>query len=46
MAKQSGSTPSIGLFGFPTENTHGFEIAHLGGMVNCLKMTAAYAYDA
>ena len=45
MAKRAGASPSIGLFGFPTENTHGYEIAHLGGIMNCLEMVAAYAYD-
>ncbi len=46
MSKRAGAAPSIGLFGFPTENTHGYEIAHLGGIANCLEVVAAYAYDA
>ena len=46
MSKKAGAAPSIGLFGFPTENTHGYEIAHLGGIANCLELAAAYAYDA
>jgi putative aminopeptidase FrvX len=46
MSKKAGAAPSIGLIGFPTENTHGYEIAHLGGMANCLEIVGAYAYDA
>lgn len=46
MARKAGAAPSIGLFGFATENTHGYEVAHLGGIANCLEVVAAYAYDA
>jgi putative aminopeptidase FrvX len=28
--------------GFPTENTHGYEIGHLGAMENCVKLLQAY----
>lgn len=47
-----GSDASIGMkFGhiargaclaFPTQNTHGYEITHLGAIVNCLKVLDAY----
>ena len=27
---------------FPTQNTHGYEIAHLGAIANCIEILAAY----
>jgi putative aminopeptidase FrvX len=27
---------------FPTQNTHGYEIAHLGAIDNCLKILESY----
>lgn len=28
--------------GFPTQNTHGYEIAHLGAIANCIEILATY----
>jgi putative aminopeptidase FrvX len=40
---KSGLAPSAAVIGFPTENTHGFEVAHLGAVVNCARVTAEFA---
>jgi putative aminopeptidase FrvX len=47
-----GSDASIGMkfghiakgacLGFPTQNTHGYEIAHLGAIAHCLEILVAY----
>ncbi|MBC7288530.1 MAG: M20/M25/M40 family metallo-hydrolase [Armatimonadetes bacterium] len=37
---QRGLVSTGALLGFPTENTHGFEVAHLGGLVNCARVVA------
>jgi putative aminopeptidase FrvX len=39
---KTGSTPQIGMLGFPTDNTHGFEVCLPAGMANCAKLLAAY----
>ena len=36
-----GAVSRGALLGFATENTHGFEVAHLGGIVNCARVIAA-----
>ncbi len=38
---QRGAVPRGALLGFATENTHGFEVAHLGGIANCARVIAA-----
>jgi putative aminopeptidase FrvX len=45
MSKQAGASSSISLFGFPNENTHGYEIAHRGDIMYCLETVSATAYD-
>ena len=38
---QRGAVSRGALIGFATENTHGFEVAHLGGIVNCARVIAS-----
>ena len=42
-AAKIGLAGRAGCVGFATENTHGFELGHLGGMVNCARMLAEFA---
>lgn len=42
IAMKNGHVPSAACLGFPTQNTHGYEIAHLGAMVNCVELLHAY----
>lgn len=37
-----GCVPQAACIGYPTENTHGFEIAHIEGMENTAKLLAEY----
>lgn len=39
---KSGSAAQIGMFGFPTDNTHGFEICLPEGLTNCAELLSAY----
>jgi putative aminopeptidase FrvX len=41
-ARQTGSAARVGLFAFPAENTHGYEVAHLGGVANLLHLVEAF----
>ena len=45
IARALGAAPRIGLFGFPAENTHGYEMAHLGGLANTLALAEAFVRD-
>lgn len=38
IAMKSGHVPRAACLGFPTLNTHGYEIAHLGAITNCIKV--------
>lgn len=38
-----GYAGRAGCIGFATENTHGYELGHLGGMESCAKLLAALA---
>lgn len=40
---KTGLVPYAAVLGFPTEYTHGFEVAHVGGVVNCARATAEFA---
>ena len=40
-----GLTGKAACVGFPTENTHGYEIAHIGGMENLAKLLLAFLLD-
>jgi putative aminopeptidase FrvX len=41
-AAKHGLAGKSALIGFATENTHGCEIAHLDGLVNCAELVASY----
>jgi putative aminopeptidase FrvX len=45
LARKAGSVPRAALIGFPGDNTHGYEIAHLGALANCLTLTEALVRD-
>ncbi|MCD6352269.1 MAG: M20/M25/M40 family metallo-hydrolase [Armatimonadetes bacterium] len=38
-----GLASRVALVGFPTENTHGYEVAHLGAIANCGRVAAEFA---
>lgn len=40
---RSGLAPRAAIVGFPTENTHGYEVAHLAGIANCARVAAQFA---
>jgi putative aminopeptidase FrvX len=42
IAMKFGHVPQAACLGFPTENTHGYEIAHLGAIANCIRLLHAY----
>ncbi|AFY70713.1 peptidase M42 family protein [Thalassoporum mexicanum PCC 7367] len=42
IAMKFGHVPRAACLGFPTENTHGYEIAHLGAIANCIRLLYAY----
>jgi putative aminopeptidase FrvX len=42
IAMKFGHVARAACLGFPTENTHGYEIAHLGAIANCIKLLQAY----
>jgi putative aminopeptidase FrvX len=37
-----GHVARAACLAFPTQNTHGFEIAHLGAIDNCVAILKAY----
>lgn len=37
-----GHVPRATCVGFPTQNTHGYEITHLGAIANCIEILRAY----
>jgi putative aminopeptidase FrvX len=41
-AKKGGMVGRAACIGFPTQNTHGFEVGHLGAMENCVRVLTAY----
>lgn len=41
-ARKYGHGGAIACLGFPVENSHGFEIAHIGGMLNTAALLEAY----
>lgn len=41
VAMKAGHVPKAACLGFPTQNTHGYEIAHLGAIENCVKLLDA-----
>ena len=42
IAMKFGHVPRAACLGFPTQNTHGYEVAHLGAIANCAQLLAAY----
>lgn len=42
IAMKFGHVSRAACLGFPTENTHGYEIAHLGAVANCIQILLAY----
>ncbi|MGK7949173.1 MAG: M42 family metallopeptidase [Xenococcaceae cyanobacterium] len=42
IAMKFGHVSRAACLGFPTENTHGYEIAHLGAIANCIEILLAY----
>jgi putative aminopeptidase FrvX len=38
LTMKAGHVPRAACLGFPTENTHGYEITHLGAIANCLSL--------
>lgn len=42
IAMKYGHVPRAACLGFPTQNTHGYEIAHLDAIANCIDLLIAY----
>lgn len=42
IAMKFGHVARAACLAFPTQNTHGYEIAHLGAIANCIKVLEAY----
>lgn len=42
IAMKNGHVGRAACLSFPTQNTHGYEIAHLGAIANCIKILQAY----
>ncbi|TVR16489.1 MAG: M20/M25/M40 family metallo-hydrolase [Phormidium sp. GEM2.Bin31] len=42
IAMKLGHVARGACLGFPTQNTHGYEIAHLGAIAHCVEILAAY----
>jgi len=43
IAMKMGHVSRAACLGFPTDNTHGYEIAHLSAIANCTRILASYA---
>jgi len=39
---KNGHVPKAACLGFPTDNTHGYEIAHPDAILGCLNILEAY----
>ncbi|AFZ33123.1 peptidase M42 family protein [Gloeocapsa sp. PCC 7428] len=42
IAMKFGHVPRAACLAFPTQNTHGYEIAHLGAIANCIQLLQAF----
>ena len=42
IAMKNGHVPRAACLGFPTQNTHGYEIAHLGAIAHCAELLQVY----
>ncbi|MFP4320012.1 MAG: M42 family metallopeptidase [Phormidium sp.] len=45
IAMKFGHVARGACLGFPTQNTHGYEIAHLGAIAHCVEILAAYCHE-
>lgn len=45
IAMKYGHVPRAACLGFPTQNTHGYEIAHLGAIQNCIELLETFCTD-
>ncbi len=45
IAMKNGHVPRAACLSFPTQNTHGYEIAHLGAIANCVEVLKAYCEE-
>ncbi len=45
LAMKSGHTAKAACLAFPTDNTHGYEIAHLGAIERCFQILKRYCED-
>ncbi|MEM9769059.1 MAG: M20/M25/M40 family metallo-hydrolase [Cyanobacteria bacterium P01_D01_bin.71] len=45
IAMTSGHVPKAACLSFPTQNTHGYEIAHLGAIAYCIDILEQYCND-
>lgn len=45
IAMKFGHVPRAACLSFPTHNTHGYEIAHLGAIANCIPILERYCKD-
>jgi putative aminopeptidase FrvX len=45
IAMKFGHVAKAACLGFPTQNTHGYEIAHLGAIAHCIEILAQYCND-
>lgn len=45
LARSAGSAGRAALIAYPGDNTHGFEICHAGGIVNCARLLLGCLYD-
>ena len=45
IAMKFGHVARAACLGFPTQNTHGYEIAHLGAISNCIRVLQRYCSD-
>ena len=43
IAMKFGHVSRAACLSFPTQNTHGYEIAHLGAIANCIEILTAYS---
>jgi len=46
LAVKFGHVARGACLGFPTQNTHGYEVAHLGAIANCARLLTAYCQRA
>lgn len=42
IAMKFGHVPRAACLGFPTQNTHGYEIAHLGAIAHCIRLLQGF----